>query len=228
MNPMTEYGTELITTDITNPDKNHCKYSKKAVYCICVLFTLLLLSIFTLSYNYDHFMHKGGTLMAQIKTQKETNIENCANNEDISCDSKYGCCSYEEDIEKVTSNLVKQWDAYSVYVEDKTGEILGNGCIENKFNMKQFNCNDDCTSVGYIIDSDTPNICKNSFLDEMKSILKPYRRACIASLLSHQFSTLCGKKKDSSTSIELATFLWWKETYSVSPTWIHENCPYYI
>eukprot|EP00483_Globobulimina_turgida_P001327 UN01329 len=232
---MTEYGTHSITTDTQHPQKQKCACTKKFVYCSFTTFAFLFITVYLI---YSQFVQNDANPRAQIKTEELTNIpavgntmkiENCANDGDVSCDSKYGCCSYQDDIQIVMTNIAQQWTEYSEYIQDKTEEILeSDGCLANKFANNRLICQENCDVVGYNIDSDEANICKNTFLNEMKSTLKPYRRSCIASLISRQFATLCGRRKDISASIERATFLWWKDIYSVSSLWIHENCPYYI
>lgn len=157
-------------------------------------------------------------------------VVNCFNSDDDkSCDSKYGCYTYQDDIVAVIDAFNTRWDDYADYVQQQTGLALdyNKGCIGQLLHDQMY-CTDECsTQLGMDFSFDQPNLCKNTFLDQMRDTLKPYRRACIASLIAYQYSELCDKPQSVSGQIELAAFNWWRTAYVVSSSWTHSDCPYY-
>eukprot|EP01083_Nonionella_stella_P185119 674143_1 len=227
----TVYGTESISISLDTPTtKSHtCRTSKWVAWC---LFAFLIVSFIVYTYHGQQTHLASSSKFKSIESSDSIIVENCENDEDMSCDAQYGCSSYEMDITKVFSGISTQWDEFSAYVEEKVDVSMdSDGCMESRFTESHVMCNDECDKLGYVMDSDAharANVCKNTFLDEMQSVLKPYRRSCIAALLAHEFATLCGRKYEFANSIEKATFLWWKDRYSVAPTWTHQDCPYFI
>merc|ERR1719445_1709990 len=133
---MTDYGTESIEIQNgskKNPSTTCCSpvLTKKFVYCSSALFAVLFLTIYLF---YGHFIQNDGSPLAQIKariapkasstsnalTLATSQIENC--DDGTSCDNKYGCISYEDDIEGVITDITKGWDEYAQYIEDVTNE----------------------------------------------------------------------------------------------------------
>jgi len=157
-------------------------------------------------------------------------VVNCFNSDDDkSYDAKYGWYTFQDDVVAVIDAFNTRWDEYSQYVEDQTGILLDHnkGCF-GQYLHDQISCTDECSNeLGMDFTLNEPNICKNTFLNNMRDTLKPYRRACIASLLGYQFSDLCDKSPAQSAGIELASFNWWRTAYVVSSSWSHSDCPYY-
>ena len=259
MSHYTNYGSGALEIDVENPDKNEskpfCFFTEKLVYysftALAVLFLIIYLFV-------GHFGHDNDA-MAQMKvagsdasipinsyaigmysngavasdgtapSSSDSVITNCALPNDKSCDVKYGCITYQDDIQVVIDSIYQNWGKYAEYIQSQTDELLSpDGCIATKLINEPLICSNNCDEVGINWDLQQPNLCKNTFLDEMKSTLKPYRRACIASLLGHQYSNLCGRKKSISVAIEIATFNWWRDQFVVSSSWTHQDCPYYI
>ena len=259
MSHYTSYGTGNLEIDIENPDKHSskpcCFFSEKLIY---YLFSILVFIALCGYFSYDHFVKStrdGSTTLSQMKVivgskgindiadpdltnsdpimisdSMRNQVINCySTDEDESCDSKYGCYTFQDDIIAVIEALNDRWDEYAGYVEEQTGLELDyeKGCIGQLLHGKLY-CNDECsTKLCMDVTSEKPNLCKNTFLDQMKTTLKPYRRSCISSLIGYQYSQLCEKPKSLSTEIELATFNWWRNTFLVSSSWSHSDCPYY-
>eukprot|EP00484_Ammonia_sp_Unknown_P018632 CAMPEP_0197046060 /NCGR_PEP_ID=MMETSP1384-20130603/21816_1 /TAXON_ID=29189 /ORGANISM="Ammonia sp." /LENGTH=233 /DNA_ID=CAMNT_0042477771 /DNA_START=89 /DNA_END=790 /DNA_ORIENTATION=- len=232
MNVATDYGAIDASNTATNkqsPSVCGGKLISAVLACVVVFAIVIYLSA-------GHFVPNGGAPLAQMAVDASTttantfDVENCALDEDISCDAKYGCFSYQEDIEAVMDIIGARWDDYVEYIEDKTDAILDDDdCVADKYLNRHLICTRSCQKLGYLTETKEANLCKNTFLDSMKSTLRPYRRACIASILAQQFTTVCQGRGDAASQAEIATFTWWARNYGVSASsWKHEDCPYYV
>ena len=135
------------------------------------------------------------------------------------------------DIEAVTKDLIGRWDSYARVVLVGMSDDAQQ-CILDMFTYGSLECRDECELLGYEFQDTTPNLCKNTFLDEMQSVLQPYRQTCIATILAHQMSRACvasdASDRDEIRKVEARTFAWWKATFKVSISWNLEDCPYYV
>jgi len=170
-----------------------------------------------------------------------SNIENCANKEDFSCDKENGCVSYQSDIESVLKDMKREYVPLYHLIERETGETMGvDSCFASQLKAGELFCSDDCTlnidddegddesnSFAYFLSEEgsQSNICKKGYLQRMELNSAPYRKACLTSLLVHQYSRMCGADKELANGIATAAFSWYKGNYNLNKRWTHDHCP---
>jgi len=207
-------------------------FRSKLTYLLLACLALVLLVVLLC---YVHVV-RGMTIPPLRVTQNTiaaaSRVVNCGADTDMACDDKFGCVTYEQDLESVLTDIQLRWNVFADFVFSSTGyELDADACFGQKIVRKQLVCSDVCSNVAYVSNDDgdhdaVPNVCKNTFLDEMNNVLQPYRRACIAALVAHEFSSMCGRKDKVSNSIQMAVFTWYAETFGVEHSeWKRSDCP---
>lgn len=157
--------------------------------------------------------------ISDLITAHSSRIENCASSGDESCDAQHGCNSYEQDIAAVLAVMVgKYYEFENVVLHSMTDDF--SKCLKGQFTSGKVKCISECSGM-----VEPVSVCKNIYLDQMKSLVLPQRRSCIASLMAREFSTLCGSTGSASIIVERMTFDWWAETFGDDSSWVQADCP---
>ena len=111
-------------------------------------------------------------------------------------------------------------------IERDTGETMGmDSCFATQLKEGELSCTEECEGAAYYLSSDQSNICKDGYLQRMEVNSAPYRKACITSLLAHQYSRMCGADRELANDIATAAFSWYKGNYKLNGQWTHDHCP---
>ncbi len=137
-----------------------------------------------------------------------------------------GCSDTEAlDARAVAWNIADDWNDFSRAVESATGQTMGS-CIQERFAsngvlecVHERMCNPDGTKCEL---GGGPGLGKRiklfqTFFDKISNMSQPDRRACYASMMTHEFSHTCEHYKEKGPEARaVAAFAYWKERFPVS------------
>merc|ERR1712154_85917 len=80
-------------------------------------------------------------LIQSLYDYDSSNIENCANKDDFSCDKEFGCVSYQNDIESVLKDMKTEYVPLYHLIERDTGETMGmDSCFASQLRAGELSC----------------------------------------------------------------------------------------
>jgi hypothetical protein len=130
----------------------------------------------------------------------------------------------ETDIRAVAWNIADDWTNFDATIERETSFSLGK-CTRDRFSrngrvrcMAQNNCGPNGCRAGWSSFLTQTIRIYPSFLNGIATLPQADRRACLAALMTHEFTHSCDRAEGRSEAREDAAFNYWKSRFPVTST----------